>query len=522
MTSTVPINVSKGLAKLQARDIVLVVQSACFALGILVYASGLWLDDFQVQFAGVFLMFLSNVVYAALRLETRSMLLFLYLGMFLFWLTRPLFGIVYYDNGAWLNRIPSSVTFAFLAIAVALFFTRLGCDCYEWVSDRWAPKRESRIARRASKGKSHRLYGNDLAIKAIRQASLIVFAICFVGAVAYRCQEFLYARSVSYEALHLVSASTYSSSTLGTLSTMAPYAMCVYLATMPSKKPATTLLLLNIVTTVPTLLTGSRGSFVLAVLFLVFYYLFRAFARHEKGWVTKFEVTLVVVAVPLGIFGLGMVNYLRGGHDIAPESILETFVDAFYKQGVTFSVLQYAFNTNPDLQLLGFKFYTLGPLTHTITQGFIGQQFLGCELLPESNSIELAVKGTSYAHSMSYVTHWNYLGGEGYGSSFVLEAFADFGYAGMVVVSALVGIVMAFFSNRLTRGGLCGVTIALLAARAVFFLPRAETLEWLSFLWATRFWLAVVIIALLALFLYWRLQKAHTIQSSTETITVSA
>ena len=87
MTSTVPINVSKGLAKLQARDIVLVVQSACFALGILVYASGLWLDDFQVQFAGVFLMFLSNVVYAALRLETRSMLLFLYLGMFLFWLT---------------------------------------------------------------------------------------------------------------------------------------------------------------------------------------------------------------------------------------------------------------------------------------------------------------------------------------------------------------------------------------------------------------------------------------------------
>ena len=514
MSPTTSIVMPKGLAKPRVRDIVVVVQSACFALGILVYASGLWLDDFIVQFTGVFLMFLSNVIYAALRLKTRIMLLFLYLGMFLFWLTRPLFGIAYYDNGAWLNKIPASVTFAFLAIAIGLFFTRLGCDCYEWVSDRKTPKHTA--------GGTHRLFGNDLALKAIRQASLIVFTICFFGAVAYRCQELLYARSVSYEALHLVSASTYSSSTLGTLSTMAPYAMCVYLATLPSKKPATIVLLLNIVTMLPTLLTGSRGSFVLAVLFLVFYYLFRAFVRHEKGWVTKFEVALAIIAVPLGIFGLGMINYLRGGHDIAPESIMGTFVDAFYKQGVTFSVLQYAFNTNPDLQLLGFKFYTLGPLTDTITQGFIGQQFLGCELLPESNSIELAVKGTSYAHSMSYVTHWNYLGGEGYGSSFVLEAFADFGYTGMIVVSALIGIVMAFFSNRLVQGGLCGITIALLAARAVFFLPRAETLGWLSFLWATRFWLAVAIVALLTLFLYWRLRKAHTIQSSMETVAVSA
>ena len=66
------------------------------------------------------------------------------------------------------------------------------------------------------------------------------------------------------------------------------------------------------------------------------------------------------------------------------------------------------------------------------------------------------------------------------------------------------------------------MTIALLAARAVFFLPRAETLEWLSFLWATRFWLAVAIVALLALFLYSRLQKAHTIQSSMEAVTASA
>ena len=511
MTQALATNTLKRLAKPRVRDIVLIVQSACFALGILIFASGLWLEDFYIQFAGVFTMFLSNVVYAMLRLETRIMLLFLYLGMFLFWLTRPLFGITYLDNGAWLNRIPSSVTFAFLAIAIALFFTRLGCDCYEWISDRRAPKN----------GHS-RFFGNNNAVRATRQAALIVFAICFIGAFAYRCQELIYARSVSYEALHLVSASAYSSNTLGTLNVMAPYAMCIFLATLPSKRSATIALVLNIAITVPTLLTGSRGAFVLAVLFLVFYYLFRAFVRHEKGWITKLEVIIVIIAVPLGIFGLGMINYLRGGHDIAPESILGTFADAFYKQGVTFSVLQYAFNKNPDLQMLGFKFYTLGPLIQTITQGFIGQQFLGCELLPDTNSIELAVKGTSYAHSMSYVAHWNYLGGEGYGSSFILEAFADFGYIGMIVVSGLLGFVMALLSNRLGKGGLCGMAIALLAARAVFFLPRAETIEWLSFLWTTRFWLTVAIVAFLALFLYSRLQKAHTIQSSTETCTVSA
>ena len=249
----------------------------------------------------------------------------------------------------------------------------------------------------------------------------------------------------------------------------------------------------------------------MAVIFLGFYYLMRAFVRHEEGWITKFEVTLVVLGIPLGIFGMGVINYARGGIGLRPSSVLDMFCDSLYKQGVTFSILQYAYNADGQLQKFGFKFYTLGPLIHTITQGFVGQLFLGSELLPETNSIDLAVKGSSYAHSMSYITHWNYLGGEGYGTSFVLESFADFGYAGIAVVSTLLGTMMAFLSSRARVGGFASVTLALLTARNVFFLPRGEAVGWISFLWSTRFWLAIVIIAGFALFLYTRYTKTEII-----------
>ena len=503
------------LATPRGTDIVFVLQGACFSIGLLVFLSGLWLSDFVVQFSGTMLMFAGNVAYAALQLKYRTFFLLLNLGMFLFWLTRPLFGLTYLHDNAWMNNNATAVEFALIAIMLALFFSRLGNDCYEFFSTRkqnCPAKKTGFLPPCKHKNTLDSFLQNEQLVKATRHASLLVFAVCYCGALIYGYQGYAFSRLVSYETFHLASASEYSSSTLGTLGTMAPYAMCVYLATMPKKRPATIMLVLNILRTVPSLLTGSRGEFVLAIVFLGFYYIMRAFIRREQGWVTKFEVALVVVGIPLGVLGMGIINYARGGTGIRPDNVAGMFCDSLYKQGVTFIVLQYGFNVDGMLQQFGFKLYTLGPLVHTITQGFVGQLFLGSELLPETNSIDLAVKGSSYPHAMSFLAHWNYLGGEGYGTSFVLESYADFGYVGIAVVSAVLGILMACFSSRPQFGGLASTTISLLAARQVLFLPRGETIYWISFLWSTRFWLAIVLVAGLSLFLYSRYKKAHTIQ----------
>lgn len=77
----------------------------------------------------------------------------------------------------------------------------------------------------------------------------------------------------------------------------------------------------------------------------------------------------------------------------------------------------------------------MGAFISNITEGFIGQTFLGCEALGSTNSAKLALEGNSYSHTMSYFAHYNYLGGEGYGSSYILEWFADFGWGGIAVGS---------------------------------------------------------------------------------------
>lgn len=498
-----------------------IAQNALLAVSLVVYLSGLWMGDYVVQFVGVFLMFVANVAFSLLRLETRILSLFLHAGMFLFWLTRPLFGMTYHHNNVWASNGEPALFFALFAILLSMFFVRLGTVLYEaWLSAR----RRGRMRKQASRLASMPAdivqvsgrYRESSFAKAMRVASLVVYIVCLAGSLVFGYQQLSFMRGLSYEEFYLTSTSAYSSSIVSSIDSMTPYAMCFYLATLPAKTPATIVLLLNVVTTAPELLIGSRGPFVLAIMFLGFYYLMRAFICREEGWITKFEVMLVCVGLPLGVLGMGAMNYLRGGHDVAPESILGTFCDALYKQGVTFSVLQYAYNVDPQIQNLGFKFYTFGLLTHTITQGFVGQLFLGSELLPETNSIDLALKGTLYSHTMSYFAHWNYLHGEGYGTSYLLEAYADFRYGGIIAISLLFGFVFAFLSHRAKDGCFAAIVFELMVARQVFYLPRGEAMSWLSFLWATRFWLAVAVITLLSLFLWYRFENAEELKRRTD------
>ena len=195
-------------------------------------------------------------------------------------------------------------------------------------------------------------------------------------------------------------------------------------------------------------------------------------------------------------------NYTRAGSTIAGFGFTSLISDALFKQGVTFTVLGHGYDVNPQIQDLGFRFFSIGGVTDTITQGFIGQTFFGCPNLGDANSALLALNGTSYAHSMSYFAHSNYLGGEGYGSSYILELYADFGFGGIIVGSFILGVAFPILSMLIGRGWFGGM-VALTAALAVFHMPRGAYIEWISFIIETRFLAAVfVIIALSAILAY--------------------
>lgn len=453
---------------------------------------------------GVFALYGFGLCFICHKLSSRILLLFLFIGIFLFWLTRPLIGM-FYQTDAWFGATFDSTAFALGSIYLSIASLLAGSALYErfrrpalrvrTLDTGRANEEKDRLAH--VRGAAH-LFNRVDWLKAIQYASLVAYVVCFAGAVVYGAQMLSYMRGLSYEEYYLTSTTAYASSTLSSIAGLAPSALCVYLATMPRRSLATTVLIANILTTLPKLIIGARTDFVMAALFLVFYYLVRN-ARDGRGsWIGKKEIALLLVALPVGIIFLGALNYIRAGGGISTQGLLMQVADALHKQGVTFKVLEYGYEVEPLVSDLGFKCYSLGSLLTTVTQGFVGQLFLGCELLPDINSAALATRGFSYAHAMSFFAHSNYLGGEGYGSSYTLELNADFGIGGIVLGSLFLGFLFTAMASWIGKGWL-STTIIFMAARRVFHMPRGEFIEWASCLWSTRFWLVIVLIVFLAL-----------------------
>lgn len=483
-----------------------IAQVVLLPLSLLSFAVGSVTADPETMAFGVFFLYGFGICYICQDLRSRVFLLFLFIGIFLFWLTRPLLSMLY-QTDTWLGTTLDSTAFALGSIYLSIGSLLIGSELY------------TRLCRKSQRVCSLDLVGqvngkkriehalgaiyhqNESALLlALRHASLVAYGVCFLGAAVYGVQLLSYMNGLTYLDFYLTSSSEYTSSFVSSLANLSPAALCCYLATMPRRSSATVALLANILTTLPRLLIGARVDFVMAALFLVLYYMLRN-ARDGRGsWIGKKEVALALLLVPIGIAGLGAINFIRGGIEYEESGLLFQLTDPLYSQGVTFKVLEYGYEVQPQISALGFKFFSLGPLIGTITQGFIGQLFLGCDLLPEVNSVELALRGTSYSHTMSYFAHSNYLGGQGYGSSYILELYADFGWGGIIVGSIFLGVLFTAAAGWVGKGWL-STAIILMGARRVFFMPRGEFVEWASSLWSTRFWLLIVLIAFGALLL---------------------
>ena len=298
---------------------------------------------------------------------------------------------------------------------------------------------------------------------------------------------------LAYEEYYLIDSSQHIPWIIGVLSPIMLYALCSYLACMPRRRPAVICLALYVLTTVPMLIIGSRSEFVIMFLFAALYFILRAVTDTQERWITKRLIAVVCIAAPLGIFAMGVMNYTRSGNTAYGFGFLGLLADALFKQGVSFTVLGHGYDVDPQIQELGFRFFSVGGIISTFTQGFIGQTFFGCQDLGSTNSALLALNGNSYAHAMSFFAHPNYLGGEGYGSSYILELYADFGTAGIAVGSLIIGAVFSFLSTMIGRRWFGGM-VALTAATSVFHMPRGYFIEWIDFVISTRFLLAIVLI----------------------------
>ncbi|NLG10972.1 MAG: O-antigen polysaccharide polymerase Wzy family protein [Coriobacteriaceae bacterium] len=462
-----------------------------FPLSVALFIIGLITSDLLVIYAGMALLFAVNVTYAVCDLSKRSVFLFFHLGLALFLISRPTIKLL---EGGVLTELSLDFNGALFSLAViflSMFFLRLGSGAAEWRQHNRDEKAETFVDRHPKDVRKNPI------LPTLRGASAIVYGIGFIGLMWLGILKLQAMQGLSYEHFYLVSISEYTNVIVRTIATMEPYALCAFLATFPKKRPATIVLIMHIITTIPVLIIGSRADFVLGVLFLMLYYVLRNFIDGKGSWIGHFERVLVAICLPVGIIAMGMVSVIRSSAQIINFSLFDSLVTAIYQQGVTYEVLSKGYAVRDVIAAMGFKGFSFGALTDYILQGPFGIYILGNSDLGSANSINLAVQGHSYAHTMSYFMHWRYLQGAGWGSSYLLELYQDFGMLGVGIFSFLFGMILSYLPRLLKRSWLTG-TLTLTVCIVIFHMPRGTAIEWISYVWTLQFWFTLTLIGGLA------------------------
>lgn len=459
-----------------AKYILLIIAFAFFSIGHII-------NNFNIMLLGVLSLFISNIFYTLLKYKTHIILLFFHLTFFTFILSRPTISML--RGKEWWYFEYNTVCFAVNAIFITLLALHLGA----FIADQFQLKKKYSLL------KPKIDYDKSGFNHTLQKISLIFFIFTLCIYIISEIEKLIYMQGKDYYDYYTSYKSTLPSVLLS-IADMRKYALCIFLATLPSKKQAFIPLAFYVLSAIPSLIIGMRNPIVLNIIFVFLYYLLRDILEKKENWFGKFEKTAVIVAIPFALVFLSMLNYTRDNLEVQ-MSAWDSIVDLFYKQGVSFDVLCKAYDALPYLPNAVPKNYTFGGFIDYITHGTIAQKLFGAIDLGSQNSELLATYGNNFAHSMSFVAHPEYLQGHGWGSSYILETFADGGYLGLIVFSIIFGFAMVLMVTGIRHGTLLRA-IVFTCFLNLFFTPRSSATGWLTFIITIQFWFTIAFCFMLA------------------------
>lgn len=458
-----------------------------FTVSFAFFSFGLLYTYNNCALIGILLLFASNLLYAFEKFKDRIFFLTFHLMIFVFLLSRPT--ISFCKGQVWWYFTADTVVFMLIALFLTLLFLQLGAILTEqFLHDRAA-------ARPEQPPKAGYFQSEDF-LRSLQLVALFLFYITMVFFFAVEFEKLLFMRGKNYEEYYVSFTSSLPYAVRAAASMM-KFAFCIFLATRPSKKLTFVPAVLYILSAIPSLIIGVRNPIVLNVLFLLLYYFIRDTVEHTEYWIGKLEKAVIVVTFPLALLFLSAYNYIRAGKAVATTGVFSSIVDLFYKQGVSFDVLGIGYDSVPLLPKAvhdyAHKNYTFGLFIDYFTHNSIAQKFFGAIDLGDGNSVIKATYGNSFAHAMSYVSRSDYLQGHGWGTSYILETYADYGYAGIILFSLVLGGFLIVLMRLLARRGWFGRSVLLIVLTSLFFTPRAEAVSSFSFLIEMPYWFTVIV-----------------------------
>lgn len=250
------------------------------------------------------------------------------------------------------------------------------------------------------------------------------------------------------------------------------FSFCIFLATKPSKKECMPLFLMYIVLAATKLFYGSRGDFILGLMFAFVYFCIRdrIRAEDEEKWVTRRIISLALISIPFLILLVVFVGVYRRGGSFSFVSFGNILHEFFDSQGISINVLGHVYEHKDDFPQPGFL-YMFDSLYTFITTNPVSRLLFGTHRYG-LNTVERAIYGTSLEQTISYiVAPTTYLNGSGMGTSYVAEVYLAGGYIGLFAFNLIFSIVLDKI-RRYNYSKLVPSTLCLIFIESMFIIPR--------------------------------------------------
>ena len=255
-----------------------------------------------------------------------------------------------------------------------------------------------------------------------------------------------------------------------------PVALSIFSAALPSKKEYGIPSLMYVAYMMASLATGQRSAFILGILFLMVYYLYRNKHNPEERWITKNMIIAFVMALPLLAVFMTILSTVRMGETAQRISIVDGVLSFLYDQGVTGNIVKRAFMYKDRIpnQIYTLEFLHSGLFARLLKIPIY-----------HGNTVEHALYGGSFTHAVAYVIlGQSYLVGVGTGSSYIAELFYDFGYIGVVIGNFIYGYIIAYINHPVTKNNVFRMSVSFYIITQILWAPRASLTGFLSNLFA--------------------------------------
>lgn len=462
-------------SKFTKKDIIgciLVILSAFGGITIINYAE--FYEAYNMIFAGVLLIWGTNIIFCLLDIKKRMILLLFHCTVFLFLISRPLIRM---GRGMkwWTHFTAEHNVFAMRVVCYSMVALVAGVIIFELIT---------KIRPIKEKAKERKTWVKKSSLIFVVRMALIVCMLCSFWV---EIDKLLFMRGRAYAEFFLAYESNIPFFVTFP-ATCTTFLLCMLLALKPSKKEAFFWLALNIVLSMPALKIGVRNTFILNCIFAFVYYYLRDVIReeNEKKWIGKYEKLLVISVIPMMIIFLGAYNYIRAGESVE-LSMSELVVDFAYNQGTTYDTVLQGYAYEEELPWKDEQIYTFGAIVDA-SYNFITTKLFDLEDLGNGNGLKAVYNGHSFAHAISYLALGkNYIAGEGRGSTYVIENYIDWGYPGVVCFSIFLGMLCSYIPHQFGKKCLSSIVILNILTK-FFFTPRSESLAFATFFVSYKFW----------------------------------